>query len=332
MNLMPEEIERPLRVLVWHIHGSYLYYLVQSSHEFFLPVKDGKPVGYGGRSGSFPWPDNVHDVPAEDVKNEQFDCIVFQSRQNYFEDQYEILSAEQRQLPRIYIEHDPPGEDPTDTRHPVNDPNILLVHVTHFNDLMWNSQQTPTRVIDHGVIIPESARYTGEIERGLVIINDLPRRGRRLGLDIFEKVRTQIPLDLAGTDSASLGGLGPLSHRELLELEGHYRFIFNPIRYSSLALSVCEAMMVGLPIVGLATTELVTVIQNDVSGYLETDVKRLTTYMEALLLDPEMAWRLGQGAQREAMRRFNIRRFVLDWDAAFAAVTGKAVRHRVAQA
>ena len=42
------------------------------------------------------------------------DCILFQSRRNYLEDQ-EILSPEQRRLPRIYVEHDPPRETPTDT-------------------------------------------------------------------------------------------------------------------------------------------------------------------------------------------------------------------------
>lgn len=320
---MLREPRERLRILTWHIHGSYLYYLVQSPHEFFLPVKDGKPTGYGGRTESYPWPDNVHDVPAEDIKDLEIDCIVFQSRKNYLEDQYEILSPEQRQLPRIYLEHEPPAERPTETHHLVDDPEILLVHVTHFNDLMWNSRRTPTHVIDHGVTVPP-LRYTGEIERGLVIINNLPTRGRDLGLDIFEKVRTRIPLDLVGMGSEELGGLGSLTHDELFEVERKYRFVFNPIRYSSLALSICEAMMVGLPIIGLATTELVTVVQNGLSGYVDTDVERLVEYMERLLAHPGLAQRLGQGARLEAMRRFNIQRFASDWDETFACVTGTA--------
>jgi glycosyltransferase involved in cell wall biosynthesis len=318
-----------LRILVWHIHGSYLYYLVQSAHEFFLPVKPGKPTGYGGRTEGFPWPDNVHDVPAEDVRNLNIDCVVFQSPKNYLEDQYEILSAGQQQLPRIYIEHDPPRESPTDTCHPVDDPNILLVHVTHFNNLMWDSRRTPTRVINHGVLIPGGIIYTGDIERGLVIVNDLPKRGRRLGLDIFEKVRTRIPLDLAGLASEKLGGLGPLPHQKLLELAGHYRFVFNPIRYTSMALSICEAMMIGLPIIGLATTEMVTAIQNGLSGYVETDIERLIEHMQRLLVHPEVAQRLGQGARRQAMRRFNIQRFLSDWDETFTSIMGMAVERRM---
>lgn len=145
---------RPLRILTWHVHGSYLYSLVQSQHQFYLPVKPARPEGYGGRLGGFSWPDNVHDVPAESVSRWQFDCILFQSRKNYLQDQYEILSEAQRKLPRIYLEHDPPQQHPTDTRHPVDDPNVLLVHVTPFNDLMWDSGRTPTYVIEHGVLAP----------------------------------------------------------------------------------------------------------------------------------------------------------------------------------
>lgn len=139
--------ERPLRVLTWHVHGSYLYYLVQAPVEFYLPVRTPPEAGYSGRAGSFPWPANVHDVPADLVHELELDCILFQSRKNYLEDQFEILSEKQQALPRIYLEHDPPRENPIDTQHLVDDPNILLVHVTHFNNLMWDSGHTPTKVM-----------------------------------------------------------------------------------------------------------------------------------------------------------------------------------------
>ncbi len=313
---------RPLRILTWHIHGSYLYYLVQSCHEFYLPVKPDRPEGYGGRLPGFPWPDNVHDVSAEEVKNLQFDCVLFQSQKNYLVDQYEILSESQRQLPRIYLEHDPPREHPTDTCHRVDDPNILLVHVTAFNDLMWDSGRTPTRIIEHGVIVPEDVRYTGELERGLVVVNGLHARGRRLGVDVFDRIRTQVPLDLVGMGSEKLGGLGEIKHDRLSAFESRYRFFFNPIRYTSLGLAVCEAMMIGLPIIALATTEMVTVVENGVSGYIDTNINRLIERMQELLHDPTEAHRLSAGARRQAQERFNIQRFTRDWDEAFALVTG----------
>lgn len=310
----------PLKILTWHVHGSYLYYLTQSPHEFYLPVKPGKPEGYGGRLDGFPWGDNVHDISVEDIHQQSFDCILFQSSRNYLHDQYEILTEAQRQLPRIYLEHDPPREHPTDTQHVVNNSDILLVHVTHFNNLMWDAGVTPTCVIDHGVIVPETVEYIGDIARGLVVANGLKKRGRRLGADVFEQVRKSIPLDLVGMDAESFSGLGEVHHSLLPSFESHYRFFFHPVRYTSLGLAVCEAMMVGLPVVGLATTELATVITNDVSGYIDTNIDRLIERMQELLADTEKAHRLSKNAREYARSRFGIQRFVNDWNSVFERV------------
>ncbi len=317
---------RPLKILTWHIHGNYLYYLTQAHHEFYLPVKPERNDGYGGRGGSFPWGDNVHEVPAEEVRNLDFDVILFQSQKNYAEDQYEILTDKQRELPRIYLEHDPPRQHPTDTRHIVDDPNILLVHCTHFNQLMWDSNRTPTMVIEHGVLVPPQVRYSGKLEKGIVVVNNIQKRGRRLGLDVFERVRQEIPMDLVGINAEEVGGIPSLSYHELHAFEAQYRFFFNPIRYTSLGLAVCEAMMIGMPIIGLATTEMVSAIENGVSGYVSTNVNSIADCMKDLLADPAWARRLGEGARRTALERFNIERFARDWDKAFKEVTGMADR------
>jgi glycosyltransferase involved in cell wall biosynthesis len=313
---------RPFRVLTWHVHGSYLYYLTHAHQEFFVPYKPERPPGYGGRAGTFRWPENLHEVPVDEVRRLRLDCILYQSRQHYEEDQFEILSAEQRRLPRIYLEHDPPREHPTDTRHPVDHPDSLLVHVTAFNELMWDSGRTPTRVIDHGVVLPPGVAYSGELERGLVVVNHLRRRGRRLGVDVFERARQAVPLDLVGMGWEEADGLGEIDPPELPEFAARYRFFFNPIRYTSLGLAVCEAMMLGMPIIGLATTEMVTAVENGVSGYVDTRLDRLIERMRELLADPDEARRLGEGARRYARERFNIERFARDWDAAFAHVCG----------
>jgi glycosyltransferase involved in cell wall biosynthesis len=310
------------RVLTWHVHGNYLYYLAHAGAELYVPVKAGWSEGYAGRAPGLPWPDNVHEVAADEVKDLSLDCVLFQSHRNYVEDQHEILSASQRRLPRIYLEHDPPRQHPTDTRHVVDDPDVLLVHVTHFNALMWDAGRTPTRVIEHGVVVPEDVRYTGELDRGLVVVNGLRSRGRRLGADVFERIRWRVPLDLIGMRSEELGGLGEVPHDRLAAFEARYRFVFNPIRYTSLGLAVCEAMMIGMPVIGLATTEMVTVVENGISGYLSTDLDDLVEVMAGLLRDPALARRLGEGARRRARERFTIGRFTRDWEAAIRSVTG----------
>ena len=312
---------RPLKILTWHTHGSYLYYLTQVPHEFYVLSKPDRPAGYGGRCGHLPWGDNVFDMPVDEVGKHEFDCILFQDDDQYLKDQYEFLTPAQRALPKIYLEHDTPREHPTDMPHPVDDPNILLVHVTAFNQLMWNTRRTPTRIIEHGVIVPEGVTYNGHLDRGLVVVNHLARRGRRLGGDVFATARERVPLDLVGMGAEEMGGLGEVIHAELPAFVANYRFLFNPIRYTSLGLAVIEAMMIGVPVIGLATTEMATVIENGKSGYVDTNVSNLVERMQELLRDPQEARRLGEGARQRALERFSISRFIADWDRALRDVT-----------
>ena len=313
-----------MRILTWHTHGSYLYYLTQAPHEFYVLSKHDRSPGYAGRHGHFPWGANVHDLPVEDAKRQPLDCILFQDDAQYLHDQYQYLSDVQRRLPRIYLEHDPPRGSPTDTPHPVDDPNVLLVHVTQFNRLMWDSRRSPTRVIEHGVIAPRNVGYNGELERGIVVVNHLARRGRRLGMDIYQQTRSRTPLDLVGMGSKKLSGLGEVRHEELPAFISRYRYFFNPIRYTSLGLAVIEAMMVGMPIIGLATTEMPTVVENGVAGYVDTDVDKLVLHMQELIAHPAEARRLGAAAKRRACERFHIERFVRDWNDAFVFVAGRS--------
>lgn len=330
LNLRSETHVKRLNVLLWHLHGNYLYYLTHAPHTFYVPSKPGRQGHYAGRCGHLPWGDNLVDVPADQVKNLALDCVIYQQPVEYQKDRFEILSPAQRALPGIYLQHDPPRGHPTDTRHLVDDPNVLLVHVTSFNDLMWDSGRTPTMVIDHGVVVPPHVRYTGELDRGIAVVNNLGKRGRLVGADVYAQIRRNVPLDLAGMGSEVVpGGVGEVVHGKLAEFESRYRFFFNPIRYTSLGLSVLEAMTIGMPIIGLATTEMVSVIENGVNGYVDTDLRRLELAMKDLIRRPAEARRLGENARRTAMERFNIDRFVRDWNVALARVTGRPSGRRL---
>lgn len=311
-----------MKIFTWHIHGSYLYFLSQGDYEIYIPVTETKKEeGYYGRGNTFPFGKNVIEVAISDVKNTEFDCILFQTNKNYLVDQYEILSEEQRKLPRVYLEHDPPWQHPTNTKHIMQDEEVTFVHVTHFNKLMWDNGDVKTTVIEHGVTDP-NVQYTGELARGVVVINNLPSRGRLLGLDLFLEARKHVPLDLVGMGTGELG-LGEVLHPDLPSFISKYRFFFNPIRWTSLGLAICEAMMIGIPVVGMATTELSSVIQNERSGFIHTDLNYLIDKMKLLLSDRNLATQLGNEGKRTAQQRFNIQRFAAEWKALFERAINK---------
>ncbi len=308
---------RRLNILIWHIHGSYLNSLARIDHNWYLPVKPDRPEGYGGRGPTFDLPGYVREVPSELVRDLDLDLIIYQTPQNYFKDQYEILHPEQRQLPKIYLEHNTPRPDAVNTRHPIDDVSVLLIHVTYFNHLMWDNGNVPTMVIEHSAGIDPAIAYSGGLHRGITVVNGMRHRPRIAGYDVFLQAREHVPLDIAGMETEAFGGLGDIPYRDLHRRIADYRFLFSPLRYTSLPLAVIEGMTIGMPVVALATTELPTVIENGVNGYVSCDVREIIECMRFLLDRPDEAKRLGDAARETARARFGIDRFSHNWNRAF---------------
>jgi glycosyltransferase involved in cell wall biosynthesis len=313
---------RRLRILTWHVHGNYLYNLTQLPHDFYLVTNEARSTHHSGRVGVLPWGANVHEAPLERLQQMPFDVVLFQHRRQWQHDQHHELSAAQRLLPRIVLEHDPPEESPTDTLHWCQDDRVLLVHCTPYNALMWDAGVTPYAIVEHGVKPLAEPPWTGERERGLVVVNNLRQRGRRLGLDVYQSMAQQLPLTLVGMGSEEVGGAGEVAQFELPGVMAEHRFFFNPIRHTSLGLAIIEAMMGGLPVVGLATTELVTVIDSGRNGYVDTRLPELVTVMKQLLREPGLAGEWGRAGQRTARERFGIGRFIDAWQEVLSLVAG----------
>ena len=62
------------------------------------------------------------------------------------------------------------------TRHPLADrDDIPIAHVTYFNRTFYDNGRAPTTVIEHGIVDP-GERWTGELERAAVVVNEPVRR------------------------------------------------------------------------------------------------------------------------------------------------------------
>lgn len=298
-----------MRILTWHVHGAYLRSLLSVEHEWLIPVdRQRSPHRSGLPTDGPPWPANAREVPIEAVRDADVDVVLFQHRLEWGQ-RADLLSPAQLAGPKVFVEHDPPFEGPaTDTSHPATeDATVTLVHVTPYNALMWDSGANPTSTIRHGV--PDHGhRWTGALDRGLSVVNHLERRGRRLGADVFARAAAEVPLELVG-----MGAAREIKPQELPDFSAPYRFLFNPIRYTSLGMAVCEAMMLGMPIVALATTEHAVAVRDGVCGHTSNDVGELVERMRELLADRRRAAALGEAARAHALERFSLERFAREW-------------------
>jgi glycosyltransferase involved in cell wall biosynthesis len=95
------------------------------------------------------------------------------------------------------------------------------------------------------------------------------------------------------------------------------RVYLHPIRWTSLGLSLIEAMQLGMPVVALATTEVHEAVP-PAAGVVSTDAGVLEDALRRLLADPDEARERGRAARAAALARYGLARFLADWDALLA--------------
>ncbi|MGW0390680.1 glycosyltransferase [Streptomyces sp. NPDC003042] len=313
-----------MNILLWHVHGSWTTAFVQGPHTYLVPVTPGRDADGLGRARTFTWPESVREITPEELREAPVDLVILQRP-------HESALAERwlggrrpgRDLPAVYLEHNAPDGEVPSTRHPCADrDDLTLVHVTHFNRLFWDNGSTRTEVIEHGIVDPGHL-YTGRLARGAVVVNEPVRRGRHTGTDLLPALSRAAPLDVFGMRSAGLAAhLGVPADRcrsadlpqgELHAAMAQRRFYLHPVRWTSLGLSLLEAMHLGMPVVALATTEAVEAVPPG-TGTLSTRPEVLARAARRYLEDPRAAAEDGARARQAALGRYGLKRFLADWE------------------
>jgi len=309
-----------MNVLLWHVHGSWTTAFVQGPHTYLIPVLPDRGPDGRGRAQTWDWPQSAVEVTPDDARSADVDVVILQRPV-----ELERLAAEwlgPRALPTVFVEHNAPQGRIAEMRHPAADRrDLVVVQVTHFNDLFWDCGTTPTRVIEHGVIDP-GYRYSGDEPRAAVVINEARRRARVTGTDLLERFAADgVPVDLFGMDAGALGGREDVAQARLHDEMARRRLYLHPIRWTSLGLSLIEAMHLGMPVVALATTEAPEAVPAG-AGVLSTSIDTLVDGARAYLAEPERAREAGRAARVAARQRFGLERFLADWDSLLEEVAG----------
>ena len=303
-----------MRILIWHVHGSWLTAFVQGGHEYVVPVLPDRGPDGRGRAETWQWPLAVVERSPEQLADEDVDVVVLQRpHEPELAERWLGGRVPGRDVPAVYLEHTAPQGPINEMRHPVADrPGYTIVHVTHFNALFWDAGDTRTRVIEHGIIDP-GYRFRGDVPRVAAVINEASRRGRVTGTDLLARLNGDVPIDLFGIDASRLGGIEGVPQEELYDEVARRRAYLHPYRWTSLGLALIEAMHLGMPIVALATTEVVEAVPRE-AGVVSTDVGRLHTALRRLVADPEQGRELGLRAREAALARYGLERFLAEWD------------------
>jgi hypothetical protein len=308
-----------MRIFGWHVHGSWMTAFVQGNHDYFVPVLPDRGVDGRGRAQTWEWPQRVRELAPSELKTLRPDVVILQRPREYALAQEWLGLTPGTDVPAIYVEHNAPQGQINAMRHPSADwPGIEVVHVTHFNDLFWDCGERRTHVIEHGVVDP-GYRYTGEVASCAVVINEPQRRARVTGTDLLARFESRVPIELFGMGAGSRGGFENLPQAQLHGELARRRVYLHPIRWTSLGLSLIEAMHLGMPIVALATTEVPEAVRCG-TGIISTNVRALIDSLEELLANPDRCKELGQNARAYARERYGLERFLSDWDRLFEEI------------
>lgn len=312
-----------MNILVWHVHGAWTTAFVHGKHRYLVPVTpDRGPYGLG-RARTYDWPTSAEEITPDRLATEPVDLVILQRPEELDLAETWLGRRPGRDLPAIYVEHNTPKGDVPNTRHPMADrDDLLIAHVTHFNHLFWDSGATRTTVVEHG-IVPPRVSYDGSLARLAVVTNEPVRRWRVTGTDLMPQFASIAPLDVFGMGVQALAeavelpaarlATYDLPQARLHEQIARRRAYLHLCRWTSLGLSLLEAMTIGMPVVALATTEAVAAVPPE-AGVLSTNLGTLRDAAAWLIDDPVAARAMGEHARRAATDRYGLDRFLADWD------------------
>ncbi|HKV18033.1 MAG TPA: glycosyltransferase [Mycobacterium sp.] len=306
-------------LLVWHVHGSWTESLVAGRHRYVIPVNEAGDSQARGLSGRR-WP-RAQEVPVDQLRETDVDLVILQRPE-------EVELAEQWlgrrpgvDVPAVYVEHNAPRPSPVDSVHPLaSRTDIPLVHVTDFNRLMWDNGAAPTRVISHGIADPGHF-YTGDIAAAATMINEPLRRWRTVGTDLLIELGASVPIDVWGIDTLELNrrvrqgvrAKGDVPFRRLMRQVARRRVYVHTARWTSLGLSLIEAMYLGMPVVAVASTMAPSVVPDE-AGVVSADVPTLARALQGFVTDHATATLVGKAAREYAIAHFSLDRFLKKWD------------------
>jgi glycosyltransferase involved in cell wall biosynthesis len=290
-----------------------------------LPVNaerndDGR--GLCGRN----WP-AAQEIPWQKLRNADLDLVVLQRPEEIELATQWLGKRPGIDIPAVYVEHNAPRPYP-DSVHPLADRDgIPLIHVTDFNRLMWNNGSASTRVINHGIADPGHL-YSGEIPAAATMINEPCRRWRTVGADLLAELSLHTPIDVWGIGSemvtdrhGMVRGRGDVAPPRLLHEVAARRVYLHTARWTSLGLSLIEAMYLGMPIVAVASTMAPLVVPAE-AGVVSADVETLGRALEAFVADPSAAAAAGKAARDYAVAHFSLQTFLDQWDDVIRDVCG----------
>ena len=300
-------------ILTFPTHERYETQLCKTGHNFYSLNFSNQPKYWNKSQTSVPT--NYFILPKDLIcEYLNYDFILVQSKFWQFELARKINNI--LNVPIIVLEHTlPTSKQQAVFRNLLGDINIFI---SNFSKNAWGIDKN-SFVIKHSVDTKTFNNYEQERDNKiLTVANDFINRDYCLNFGGWKRVTANLPVTLVG-DTEGLSSAAN-SIDELVNIYNNHSIYFNSSTLSPIPCSLLEAMACGCAVVSTATCMIPEIIENGVNGFISNDENELRQFLENLLLDQELARKIGNNARNTIITKFTEEKFIHNWNRMFKLI------------
>jgi hypothetical protein len=313
--------DEPLNILTATTHERYEVNLCKTGHNFYainIPGSKTWDVDYAKIPENYQVLDYIPDYLDFDLILSHTSCQRLQIMHDTVS-QSNIQSLDRIAIPIIRHTHILP-DIRLSTEQQVTSFNNVKVDmnsfISEYNANAWGMSKNNSVVVEHGVDTDFWHPVKAErLNSCLSVVNQWPDRDWCCGFNLWKETSQGLPVSVYGKSPGFSVPAQSVEH--LRQIYSSHSIFYNTSLHSPVPTVLMEAMACGCAIVSTANCMIPEIIKHGYNGLLSNDPKELRTHLENLLANPDKARELGNNAIKSIEEKFNINRFVENWNNLF---------------